>query len=110
MSSHTLGKDIPDDVNFLIQEYAKHAQSRKGPRKIPCPLRFSASKRWCSSWDAKFIDAVALNLPLLYDLGAVAHKYNIEGLRDLVCAKIASIARDCYPYELKDRLSVKTGY
>lgn len=103
---HQQAKTIQPDVNFLIQEYLCHHLNRSA-KPIPCPLRSSNPKRWCSPWDAKFIDSVALDLSLLYDLGEAADYYKLADLRDLVCAKIAAIARECYPHEVKSKLSVR---
>lgn len=97
---------LKQDVKFLIMAYVKHHERNK-TKPIPCPLRYSDSRRWCTAWDAKFIDSVAMDLSLLYDLGDAADYLGQYGLRDLVCAKIAALARDCYPHELKQKLSAR---
>jgi len=81
-------KDISKNVLLLIDQYlSKHKKTKT--KHIVCPLRHADSKHWTSQWDSQFIDACSRQV--LFDLGDAADKLKLYDLRDLVCAKIASL-------------------
>jgi len=85
-----------DSSAAVLREVVRYIGSHKTklPPVIQKPLRSNKMKDVCvCQWDAWFIDTVAENRQLLYDVILLANALNIQGLLHLACAKVASLIK-----------------
>jgi len=88
-----------------VVEYMQHHKGTEAAC-VKKPLRSAIMEEVCEDkWDATFIDGVGENVKDLYALIAAANYMDITGLLHLSAGKIASLAKDKSPGEIKEILS-----
>lgn len=96
----------------VLREVVRYVASHKTkqPPVIEKPLRSSVMKNVCvCQWDAWFIDSVAEDRQLLYDIILVSNALNIQGLLHLGCAKVASLIKGQPLERIREVLGAPAG-
>lgn len=88
---------VRGDVLEVMVAYMK---SHRGvvPAPIDVPLKSLVMSEVCTNeFDAKFIDQVGENKPLLFDLVNASVSIGLKSLLELACAKVASQLHYTHP-------------
>lgn len=80
----------------LLEKLVTYLKKHKGeePLEILAPVRHRQMSKNCEKWDAAFIDNLWLDNKMdLLDMSNIADIYEIDCLKDLCCAKIATLIK-----------------
>jgi S-phase kinase-associated protein 1 len=99
--------DVKSNILAIIMEYIEHHKGIQGA-EIAKPLRSNVMKEVCKDeWDADFIDNLATDRQLLYDVALASNYLDIHSLLHLCSAKIMSLIKGKPLKDIKEILFIK---
>lgn len=99
--------NVKDETLEKIVEYMNHHKG-KLPPEIEKPLKSTVMKEVCvDQWDAEYIDKIAADKALLYDMISSSNYMDIKRLLHLGCAKVACLIKGQPKEKIKEILGYK---